>query len=1119
MQSADSKRIDVLNAELELILISSADVNDQFNALSRFFYKLVKTSTNEDNTAFRNFYARFRYLVTQIELSENDRLNIDAFRRFIKRGNQKQATPQTIQQGVALLSKVLRLLADNNLALKPGIQQSAYKEKYFYNLFPKRKYNAVKSLKVLCASWTEVIDNKGTASFTLYAYDLESLEEKVEILIQKHPYADFTNIRDLLTENAILQLQQVEFTGKAANQYSTTHKSLITLEPDFLIDATAIGECFNNYGSNSDIFFLSKMITDLAGMPALRGGIIGYYLDEIVRDNEQCTKALYLSAQRNNALKAAQFGSMEMQKMKQSIEKEHLNNIKDLAAKHIGKELWLEPTYFSDEYGLAGRLDLLSIDNKLNTKDIVELKSSKPTNADNMQAWANHRMQVVCYDMLLQSTYGANREGTNTIFYSKCPVKPYRPIVSEHSEKVMVLKVRNEIVAKLYKLAGTDFSQLQKIKDQGIVGIPSYLENELKTFQRLYDPGRIATQYYQELLAFTLRELINDKVGDLRREDDETCQYGYAGLWLDDLSAKESDFRIIYDLKVADIDKQNGIITLSFGKEISHSFRKGDSIILYPKTQDAYNPLTQHILKGYINDIHLTGIVISLFNLQTNYSFINAHTHWAIEPDMFERNFWSIISCLFNVLSCSDRKKRLLFGHMEPAFDTTSVYQNEFLTPIQNMAIQQALNAKDYYLLQGPPGTGKTSTFLVHYIKEALRTTTDKIVILAFTNKAVEKICESFNAPRNGESPIEYIRLGSKHVEDKRLFSSLVQDDDPDNWRKIIDEHRVFVTTVATFQNNWLLLKEFIQYKQVVVDEASQLTEAALSGILVLFEKFILIGDQKQLPSVVTQDVRTCLTKSTYLNQLRITDFRISLFERLIRNAEIKGWGMAYGQLADHYRMHQEIASLISRHYSKSLLPGRDKQKSTAPPYALSDSHLLSHLSPHRIVFIESPSEVSLKKNKKEAIIAATIAQDLIDAGIVKPKEIGIITPFRAQIAEIKKHIRTEILNDKNFIIDTVERYQGDERRIIIFSTTITCSRLIGAIQSIASNDDDKTDRKLLVSISRASEQFIVLGNSAALQAANAYREIIDQIKLKNGYLGIDFSDTILNGKEDEMRA
>ena len=105
-----------------------------------------------------------------------------------------------------------------------------------------------------------------------------------------------------------------------------------------------------------------------------------------------------------------------MQLMKRSIETEHLPNIRSLVNNQHKKEIWLEPTYFSKEYGLQGRLDILGIDRKLDTKDIVELKSGKPSNPDIITAWANHKMQLVSYDMLLQSTYGVNRQGANSIF-------------------------------------------------------------------------------------------------------------------------------------------------------------------------------------------------------------------------------------------------------------------------------------------------------------------------------------------------------------------------------------------------------------------------------------------------------------------------------------------------------------------------------------------------------------------------------------------------------------------------------------------------------------------------------------------------------------------------------
>jgi hypothetical protein len=1110
MITIDSQKAQAFYAELASLQHSTAETNERFSNLSGFFYKLIKAATNEEIIAFRNFYARFRYLLTQLQLSGTEKQNLDAFRRFIKEGNNKKITTKSIQQGIALLYRLIKIMA-GNAPEKHTFEKLAYSDRYFLRLVPQRKYDTLTDLKVLCSSWTEIKEDKGIPFFTVIAYDLENMEGQVEILIKAYPRVDLFPVRQLLTENAILQLHNISLTGEAANQYTTTYESLITLEPDFLVDATAIGECFASKKSNSDIFFLSKILDNLPGSAALKGSMVGYYLDEIVRNKEQNIEDIYLTAQRSNALKAAQFGNKEMLTLKQSIHQEHLKNIITLVETQSDKEVWIEPTYFSKEFGLQGRIDLLGIDHKLDSKDIVELKSGSPCNPEYTIAWLNHKMQVVSYDMLLQSTYGEKRQGTNAVFYSKCIVKPYRDIVSEHNEKIDVLNLRNEITAKIYQLANRDFSQLQKIKQEGITGIPPFKIAELDTFRRLYDPTKITSQYYQELVAFTLREMINAKVGDMLKVDEEENQNGFAGLWLDNRLTKEQDFRILYDLEVTAINEKNGHIHLSFDKNISHSFRKGDLVILYPKQGDNYNPLNQHILKGTLNHVGLDSLVISLFNIQTDYSFINNYELWAIEPDILERNHWSTISSLFNVLSCADRKKRLLFGHEEPKFEQTVTYHNEHLTANQNQVVQQALNANDYYLLQGPPGTGKTSTFLVNYVKEQTWKTKDKIVVLAFTNKAVEKICESFKKPQHGKSKIDYIRLGSKLVADENLFLEQLSDDNPDNWRNILDSHQVIVSTVTTFQNNWLLLKEFISFKQVIIDEASQLTEAALAGILVLFDKFILIGDHKQLPSVVTQDAKTCLTKIDYLNRLGVNDFRVSLFERLTRNAIAKGWTNAYGQLTHHYRMHQVIADLISQHYREQLITGLPKQNSKSAPYTLTSDHPLFELTKSRIIFIESAPETALKKNRKEAYIAAFIAQQLIDSGIVTPAQIGIVTPFRAQIAEIKKHIRTDILKDEKFIVDTVERYQGDERKIIIFSSTVTNPRQITAMQSIAAGDTDETDRKLLVSISRASEQFILLGNAEVLQSSKQYRSLIAQIETQHGYLHKRFSENILS--------
>ena len=71
--------------------------------------------------------------------------------------------------------------------------------------------------------------------------------------------------------------------------------------------------------------------------------------------------------------------------------------------------------------------------------------------------------------------------------------------------------------------------------------------------------------------------------------------------------------------------------------------------------------------------------------------------------------------------------------------------------------------------------------------------------------------------------------------------------------KEIIDRHRIFISTVATIVNRPLILK-LKKFDTAVIDEASQILEPLLVGLLPSFRRFILIGDHKQLPAVVMQD-------------------------------------------------------------------------------------------------------------------------------------------------------------------------------------------------------------------------------------------------------------------------
>ena len=96
----------------------------------------------------------------------------------------------------------------------------------------------------------------------------------------------------------------------------------------------------------------------------------------------------------------------------------------------------------------------------------------------------------------------------------------------------------------------------------------------------------------------------------------------------------------------------------------------------------------------------------------------------------------------------------------------------------------------------------------------------------------------------------------------------------------------------------------------------------------------------------------------------------------------------------------------------------------------------------------------------------------------VKYETIGVITPYRAQIAQIRKVMQDRGMEPDKISIDTVERYQGGARDIVIFSL---CTNRFSQLQNMISLSDDGVDRKLL----------IILGNEEILSNYDIYKDLI----------------------------
>jgi superfamily I DNA and/or RNA helicase len=152
-----------------------------------------------------------------------------------------------------------------------------------------------------------------------------------------------------------------------------------------------------------------------------------------------------------------------------------------------------------------------------------------------------------------------------------------------------------------------------------------------------------------------------------------------------------------------------------------------------------------------------------------------------------------------------------------------------------------------------------------------------------------------------------------------------------------------------------------------------------------------------------------------------------------------------------------------------------------------SDSSLTSDLSPL----------TSDKVNLAEARIVADLLRRIYrqyGADRFDPiRTVGVIVPYRNQIAMIRREIAQLGLPQLNNIsIDTVERYQGSQRDVIIYSFTVQRPYQLDFLTANSFQEDGHTiDRKLNVAMTRARKQLIMTGNAALLKRNKIFSALI----------------------------
>ena len=562
------------------------------------------------------------------------------------------------------------------------------------------------------------------------------------------------------------------------------------------------------------------------------------------------------------------------------------------------------------------------------------------------------------------------------------------------------------------------------------------------------------------------------------------------------------------------------------------SFRRGDFIYLYAYPEDQEPDVRHSILhKGSLTEIHADRIVVELNEPQ----HLSLTDTYAIEHASTDSSTTAAIRSLFQFIQADANRKALLLGQRPPVSDT-SLQLSRSWHPDYDKVLLHAMQARDYYLLIGPPGTGKTSMAL-HFIVEEELARGGTLLLMSYTNRAVDEICAMLQ-----KASLPFLRIGNRASCEPDYRQYLLEESFGSNprlsdIRQQLQQTRIVVGTTSMLQAHPHIFS-IKQFSLAVIDEASQILEPQLIGLLSRnnIARFILIGDHKQLPAVVQQSANESRVDDPLLNAIQLDDCRHSLFERLIRTERKTGRRQFTGILRKQGRMHPDIAEFPNRMFYNNqldIVPLPHQLEAHPQPLpkggesdmtnvqagnqnpSLGEGHRVGSLEGRfggafRVGFFPSSpcrqTGVSDKVNISEARIVARLLHEvyLQHAEDFDPqKTVGIIVPYRNQIAAIRQEIETlGIAALEDITIDTVERYQGSQRDVIIYSFTAQCPWQLDFLTATCFVEDGHViDRKLNVALTRARCQLFITGNETLLQQNPLFRQLIDFIKEKGGYV------------------
>lgn len=356
-------------------------------------------------------------------------------------------------------------------------------------------------------------------------------------------------------------------------------------------------------------------------------------------------------------------------------------------------------------------------------------------------------------------------------------------------------------------------------------------------------------------------------------------------------------------------------------------------------------------------------------------------------------------------------------------------------------AVAMCLAAERFHLVQGPPGTGKT--FALAGLVAKLVEQGQRVLLTAFTHRAIHHALRKTAALVN--CPVFKISVpfpnDAEGIEFKDEFADTNLLDHP-------GPYVIGATPFALFSKR----AGEARFDVAVIDETSQMrVEAALMPML-RAQRWFFFGDRQQLPPVVQRPVADAADDS--------------VFALLSKNG-------GHTMLKTTYRLNDPLTHWPSENfYQGELVAAR-----------LNAGHRFTLKSPPArpallgpepsMVRVEIEHEGNRVSSTEEADEVAALIEEMLEGGI-PPGEIGVVVPFRAQAARVRNLLRfarfTKWPEIGKLTVDTVERFQGQEREAMIVSFVVSDDAFMDRLNNFLTYP-----QRLNVAVTRARTKVVLV--------------------------------------------